>query len=218
MVKLVIISDTHCNHDKLTIPHGDILIHCGDYSNCGSFHETKQFFDWFSKQPHKYKIVIPGNHEVGICPLKLLKNEINPVEYRNTHTLIKSYNNVNFLIDDYVFIDGIKFYGSPWCGGKYNVMNRWGFYIPIDMKISDMWKRIPDDSDIVITHTPPYGILDDSLGCPFLTERIKKINPMYHFFGHIHNLYGGYISDYTEYYNCSSFDGIKINPPIVLDI
>ena len=60
----VCISDTHTYHDKLTIPEGDVLIHSGDFSYDGSSNATYDFIKFLQNQPHKYKVVIAGNHDL----------------------------------------------------------------------------------------------------------------------------------------------------------
>ena len=215
-MKIVIISDTH---DKLIkeLPDGDILVHCGDYSLFGEYDETKTFFDWFSEFPHKHKIVIPGNHEVGICPRRHQYRYSNP-NFDKTMALIKSYTSINFLIDEELIIEGVKFYGTPWCGGERHIMYRWGFYMSRDEQRAEVFKKIPDDTDILISHTPPYDILDKydgrTLGCPALLERIKQVKPLVSCFGHIHSANGYIEKDGTHFFNCSSLgENYKIQYP-----
>ena len=210
-MKLVIISDTH---DKLikSLPRGDVLIHCGDYSVFGEYDETKKFFDWFDSQPHKYKIVIPGNHEVGICPLKKRPDR------EKTMELIKSYENINFLVDEKVVIDGVTFYGTPWCGGESYIMSRWGYYMEHDENRAQIFKYIPEDTDVLISHSPPFNILDryDNrvLGCPALLERIKQVKPLVNCFGHIHSANGYKEVNGTHFFNCSNLgENYKVEYP-----
>lgn len=211
-MKLVIISDTH---DKLLedVPDGDVLIHCGDYSVFGEYDETKKFFDWFSSQKHEYKIVIPGNHEVAICPIKKLPNKAKIMD------LIKSYTNVHFLSCRELVINGIKFYGAPWCGGDRFVMYRWGFYLEHDSDRQKMFKFIPDDTNVLITHSPPYGILDTfcgrHLGCPMLLERVRQLEKLkVHCFGHIHGANGIVEENGVQFCNCSNLgENYKITYP-----
>jgi Icc-related predicted phosphoesterase len=72
-----------------------------------------------------------------------------------------------------------------------------------------LWDAIPDDTDIVITHGPPRGILDRAarvgigVGCEFLAARIDEICPQLHVFGHIHEAYGRLNGDKTTYVNAS---------------
>ena len=73
-IRFVVISDTHETHNMLTIPDGDVLIHCGDilFSNSKSYDPNNEqltidklndFNEWLSKLPHKIKIVVAGNHD-----------------------------------------------------------------------------------------------------------------------------------------------------------
>jgi len=65
---------------------------------------------------------------------------------------------------------------------------------------SDIWSKIPDDTDVLITHGPPYGVLDQCpdtygapshAGCPELCKAVEKIPSIkLHVFGHIHEGYG----------------------------
>lgn len=215
-MKLVIISDTH---DKLIkeLPDGDVLIHCGDYSLYGEYEETKKFFDWFNSQPHKHKIIIPGNHEVAICSIKR-KYAVEHEEYDKIMKLINSYKDINFLIDKEVVIDGVKFYGSPWCGGDYVVMYRWGFYVQFEEMRKALFDKIPDDTDVLITHTPPYDILDKYdgkvLGCTALLERVNEFKPLVHCFGHIHSGNGFKHIDGVNYFNCANLgEGYELEFP-----
>jgi Icc-related predicted phosphoesterase len=69
---------------------------------------------------------------------------------------------------------------------------------------------IPEGIDILITHGPAWGILDDvegnrnvHLGCELLAEKIKQIKPKIHICGHIHSGHGHYFDGYTHYFNAS---------------
>jgi Icc-related predicted phosphoesterase len=105
---------------------------------------------------------------------------------------------VIYLEHESVTIEGVKIFGSAYTPefGK-----NWAFNVPKD-KIAEKWAEIPDDTDILITHGPAKGILDltqyDSrpgadgksfyqCGCPELLERVLKVQPKYHIFGHIHS-------------------------------
>ena len=63
-LRFVCLSDTHSLHDEISvIPHGDVLIHAGDFTDTGDRKEVLAFDNFLSNQPHKYKVVIAGNHE-----------------------------------------------------------------------------------------------------------------------------------------------------------
>lgn len=205
IMKLVLISDTHCEHEKLIVPYGDIVIHAGDFTSTGHPQEMESFFKWFSKLPHRHKIVVPGNHEMTLCEKleknlvlaknarygdSVLKTKVTKIlnKIKMARDILEDYNDrIHFLIDRSVTIEGIKFYGSPRCVGDYEVMGSWGFYTDEPKKY---WDRIPPNVDILITHSPPYGILDAGLGCKELLKRVNKVNPYLHVFGHIHSMGG----------------------------
>ena len=184
-MKLVFISDTHTLHNSMLneIPEGDVLVHCGDVSSRGVGSEIDNFIAWFESLPHKNKIFIAGNHDFGF-------------EYRNT-TLQKTLEGIkeigiHYLQDSGVEIDGIKFWGSPWTPPFYN----WAFMLG-EEEIREKWKMIPRETNVLITHGPPYGILDlvtydqKNVGCPALMEEVLKLKDLkIHSFGHIHEEYG----------------------------
>jgi len=61
-MKLVILSDNHTNYDFET-PEGDVLIHCGDFTDTGKPKEMLWFKEYLKEQPHEHKLFIFGNHE-----------------------------------------------------------------------------------------------------------------------------------------------------------
>jgi len=58
------------------------------------------------------------------------------------------------------------------------------------------WARIPEGWDILITHGPPFGILDavpgsnGHEGCPEHLEAVIEARPRLHVFGRVHAAYG----------------------------
>ena len=149
-MKIVAISDTHSKHysllDKDLITddlENTILIHAGDISTRGYRSQTIDFLNWFSKQPHKYKVFIAGNHDFDFEDNADTINEIIP-------------EGVIYLNDSLVEIEGIKIWGSPITPYFYN----WAFNRFRGDNIKTYWDKIPNDIDILITHGPPYMILD----------------------------------------------------------
>jgi predicted phosphodiesterase len=184
-MKIVVISDTHELHHKVTVPDGDVLIHCGDFSNKGNHVIVTKFLDWFSNHRHEHKILIAGNHELTFEGIK-----------RDTSlNLVKQYSNINFLENSSIDIEGLKFYGSPVTPSFCN----WAFNFDRGKSIQREWAKIPDDVDVLITHGSPYGILDlvgDDVsnigrdlhqGCKDLRDRILELEKLQlHCFGHLH--------------------------------
>lgn len=114
-----------------------------------------------------------------------------------------------YLEDSYTIIDGVKIYGSPWQPEFYN----WAFNLPRNGAILECkWSMIPEDTDILITHCPPFGILDvvkkrtDHLGCELLRNRIDIIKPKLNIFGHIHSGRGFGNVENTYFINAANLD------------
>ncbi len=188
-LKIVVISDTHNKHNQIIIPECDILIHAGDWTGQGKFNEVNNFGKWLNKQPANYKIIVPGNHEV------VFEKEL-PI---SKSWLQEACPDVNLLINESITIEGIKFYGSPITPFFFN----WAWNRHPE-EIKSYWNQIPDDTEFLITHGPPYGVLDyvkhlskldqpfiEHLGCPKLRQKIDSLtNLKYHVFGHIHTSHG----------------------------
>jgi Icc-related predicted phosphoesterase len=179
------ISDTHSIHDQLVIPKSvDIVIHSGDFSN---YHATKankaetiDFLEWYSKLPITYKILISGNHDGFSCNQKQ--------EFQQ----ICSRLGIIYLLDEMIQIEGINIYGTPYTP----TFGDW-YFMKQRHKISTIYDNIPDNVDILVTHGPPYGILDlatdyanndEHCGCKALLKQVvNRIKPKMNLFGHIHN-------------------------------
>ena len=77
-------------------------------------------------------------------------------------------------------------------------------------ELKKIWDTIPEKTDIIITHAPPFSINDVvngiSQGCPKLRDKIKEIKPKYHVCGHIHCSRGIYQDEHTTYINCALLD------------
>ncbi|QQP49017.1 Uncharacterized protein FKW44_009528 [Caligus rogercresseyi] len=164
-------SDTHSltSHITREIPDGDIFIHAGDFTRSGALQEVKEFNTWVGELKHPHKIVIAGNHELslddGYHPNKesrqigidighfLKKNEeINESHQTSKEDVRRELTNVTYLQDSGVTLYGLKIYGSPWqpeFGG-------WAFNLNRGSRCLDKWDLIPDDTDILITHSPPW--------------------------------------------------------------
>jgi Icc-related predicted phosphoesterase len=198
------ISDLHCSYPELE--GGDLLIVSGDFTFTGTVQEISKFNYWLEYQKYKYKIVIAGNHD--------LMFEDDPGLARSLLTSATHY-----LNDDECEIEGLKFWGSPitpW-------FNDWAFN-RYSWNIGRHWDWIPSKIDILITHGPPFGILDTMdgkhLGCPLLLEKVKKVKPKYHIFGHIHEGYGTYEEDGIKFINAALMNGQYkfVNKPIRIEL
>lgn len=184
MIKLIAISDTHGAYYQLgDLPKGDILVHAGDWTYHSSHLDTISFLKWIQTQPHKHKIFIAGNHETWVEKnpevFAQLKNEYAP--------------DCIYLNDSGVEVEGLKIWGSP----VTPYFLDWAFNRERGPDIQAHWDKIPDDTNVLITHGPIVGILDyvieyghkiRHVGCQNLDQtirtRLKALRA--HIFGHVH--------------------------------
>ena len=214
---LTFISDTHSKHNRLKadLPGGDILLHSGDMSSMGYEQELYDFLRWFSKQDYEHKIFIAGNHDFIF--------EKNPTLAKH---LLDKFPNVTYLQDSGVDIDGLKIWGSPWQPAFFD----WAFNLPRrGDELAQKWDLIPDDTNILLTHGPPYGILDltnryEKVGCERMIDKVIGLcgedKLFIHAFGHIHSGYGYLNFNNGHFINASSLDERYdySNKPVTLKI
>lgn len=206
-MKLVLISDTHDLHDEINIPDGDVLIHAGDMTSYGTVNQLVDVNNWLKSLPHKHKILIPGNHDF------LFEKDFFLAQSIMTEGII--------LLNSSTIINNVKFYGSPQTPRFYD----WAFNKDRGVDIKKYWDAIPKDTDVLITHGPPYGIGDVTyrsghIGCSDLLDAVRIIKPKVHVFGHIHAGYGEYDSLGTKFVNASicTENYHALNHPIVVDL
>lgn len=217
MPRLVLFSDTHEMHEQIEIPDGDILIFAGDMTFTGKLSKIFDFGVWLRKQMHKHKLIISGNHDWAFERAKkqAIANLIGDGLDLGLH----------YLENDAIELEGLKFYGSP----ITPVFNDWAFNVPRGKEIKKYWDKIPEGTDVLITHGPPSYILDQAstslntehCGCEELRMRVKEIKPKVHVFGHIHGGYGRMApSDGTNFYNASIVNEAYkvVNQPWVVDL
>ncbi|HUZ94893.1 MAG TPA: metallophosphatase domain-containing protein [Edaphobacter sp.] len=188
-IRLVLMSDTHGHHRDVKVPGGDLLVHAGDFTFFnGSTFAIQDFNDWLGQLPHRSKVLIPGNHDSGF---------VDPA-FRELIT------EATLLINEGTVMQGIRIWGSP-C-----TPNDWGVFGPAtDREREALFSRIPEDTDILITHGPLRGILDrasrqkKSQGCDQLLAAVRRVRPRLHVFGHIHQEYGMLDSAGTLFVNAA---------------
>lgn len=214
-MKIVCISDTHNCNEQIAVPDGDILIHSGDATIRGTIPEIEEFSRWFSSMPHKYKVFVAGNHDWLF-------------ETNNRHARNLLDDSIIYLQDSSINIEGFKIYGSPWQPRFFD----WAFNLMRGPELAEKWKLIPEDTNILITHGPPNGILDEvprqyfieKTGCEELRKKIDSIAPLgnlkLHTFGHIHCGYGQHEEMGIRFINASSCDEKyePSQPPIAIEL
>jgi len=176
-IRVVCISDTH--NTQPTLPDGDLLLHAGDLTQSGSREELDKQIEWLDSQPHKFKVVIAGNHDLCLDPSTATQTP-GTVNWRSIIYLEDSSTILRFRGGRALCI-----YGSPWTPQHGN----WAFQYRVG---ADRWSgTIPENTDILLTHGPPKHHLDlGHLGCSSLLSEVRQKAPLLHVFGHIHAGYG----------------------------
>lgn len=202
-MKILHLSDTHGAHRRLSnLPEADVVVHSGDLCMVGEKREVLDFLNWFCDLPYKHKVFICGNHDE--C---LYEANIDGLD-----------SNVHYLCNSGVEIDGIRFYGVP-------------MFIEdcVSARQSRNYAGIPEDTDVLITHTPAYGILDldDGIDGEFinygseeLLGHLSRVSPRAHLFGHIHRQHGVMELNGIVFSNGAIMneDYTKLNSPNIIEI
>jgi len=198
-MKILHISDTHGKHRLLKdLPKADVIVHSGDVSFSGSDNEVLDFLNWFCDLDYPHKIFVAGNHDD--C---LYGEQIEGLP-----------ENVHYLCNSGVEIEGVKFWGVPLFVGDTLKENR----------TEQIMAQIPQNIDVLISHGPPFGILDfdDNInyGCLDLLKAVKRITPRYHLFGHIHANHGIKKIGRTTFVNSAIMNEMYefVNKPKMIEI
>lgn len=215
-MKIQLISDTHGKHRDMDLDLScDTIIHAGDSTNYYELYrneiEFKYFYTWFASLPYKNKIIIAGNHDAW-------------AKKKYNRDILKELN-IIYLEDEIIELEGKKICGSPWSPNFGN----WHFMKKRESLYKHWDNLLEYDIDLLVTHTPPKGVLDLSFdrfrnlemcGCSGLRKAVMKYEPKHHVFGHIHNNkdivnFGSRKIRKTTFYNVSSVrDGDFHKPPI----
>ena len=126
--------------------------------------EYDDFVAWFAALPVKWKIFIPGNHELSF-----------ELGYGDAIVQMMLDNGITILQNSIIDCDGVVI-GS------------------IDSNAVIAREDIPTNLDILVTHCPPYGVLDNGMGSAEILHFIMHSQPLYHLFGHIHSTAGQEVS------------------------
>ncbi|KAK4114857.1 Metallo-dependent phosphatase [Canariomyces notabilis] len=209
--RIVCISDTH--NSTVRLPKGDVLIHAGDLTNQGTYSELSSAVEWLEKAPYEAKIVIAGNHDITLDRVfysehgSTFHNQ-NPQDPAKCLSLLTSSPFITYLQHSSATIrlthpkgPGTEFtiFGSPYSPRH----GTWAFsYDRADHdpgsnqattmapSAAELWAAIPQDVDILLTHTPPYGHCDGFLGCQELRKALAEVRPRLHVCGHLHQSRG----------------------------
>lgn len=220
-LRFVCVSDTHSR--EFFVPDGDVLVHAGDFTKKGTELEVMEFARVLRGMPHKYKVVVAGNHDTPFDVKnyeRILSRQRNPNPC-NPFAVKLLLNQFFYLEDSFVEIGGYKIWGTPWSQQHYI-----GAFNSKDKEfLRDKFMQIPNGMDIIVSHSPPYGILDitrdnKSVGSLSLAQVVERIKPKVHIFGHIHESHGYTCVDGITYINASVCNNRyqAIYQPIVFDL
>ena len=185
-----------------------MLIFAGDGEFRHVFDRIK-FNNWLSGLKFELIIAIAGNHDF-YC-------ERYPNEIRGYLT------EAVYLKDEpYVLPNGMTVWGTPMTPTFLN----WAFMESDENLDRYHWSKIPEKTDILLSHGPAFGHQDVAhpggghLGSKTLANRIKKLKIPYVIHGHIHGGYGVEKTKDTTYINCSVLneDYKLVNEPVVFDV
>jgi Icc-related predicted phosphoesterase len=216
-MRIACVSDLHGYFPE--IPDCDVLVLAGDYcphTDGAVLWLNKRFAPWIENVSKRCRIVgIAGNHDF---PFETDADKINPMEW-------------TYLQDSGCQIDGVKFWGTPYTPRFFD----WAFNAD-EPFLTETWAKIPDDTDVLITHGPPLGFGDFSdfgkehCGSKSLLHRVMDIKPRLHVYGHIHPGFGRWEVNHedmeddgywaTTFANCSYVNNkyMPTNAPQIFDI
>ncbi len=203
------ISDIHGHYPQLE--GGDLLIVAGDLTDPDEYDELDYFIRWLDTQPYNKKIVISGNHDTGIerNPTWLVGHNFEYLCDSGTEFEYEDFNDPDYSSQPgSVALDGplffkrkkLKIWGSPWTL-RFEGMNPdcMAFTCETEEELAEKFALIPDDVDILVTHSPPYavgdkctsGVYPEWVGSKSLAlEHKNRLKVKLHVFGHIHEAYG----------------------------
>lgn len=180
-MKILCLGDTHGRYDRYdpaAFPPCDLMLFAGDIT-ARTVPEVRDFDRWLGRLPVDRILLTPGNHD-GVF-------ETDPPE------AAPDLEHSRCLLHETVSVGGLTLFGSPFQPAFMD----FAFNRPRGEPLRTLWEAIPPGTDVLLTHTPPGGVLDrpsrsdvDGVGCDALRERLEQLDVDLHVFGHIHECYG----------------------------
>jgi len=175
------ISDLHGKLPELE--GGDLLIIAGDIQGSKGIMDLESFFNWVQAQSYRKKVAIAGNHDTILQADGFAVNNF-------------AQCGVDYLFDSSTEFEGLKIFGSPWSLWFHGVNPHCKAFMTSENELIRKYQLIPEDTNILVTHTPAYGSLDQLdegklVGSLALKDRIMQLRQLdLHVCGHIHEARG----------------------------
>lgn len=209
-MKILCLGDTHGRYDRYdpaAFPPCDLMLFAGDIT-ARTVREVRDFDRWLGALPVERILLTPGNHDGAF--------ETDPPE------AAPDLEHGRCLLHETASTGGLTLFGSPY----QPVFMNFAFNRPRGEPLRTLWDDIPPDTDVLLTHTPPGGVLDrpsrpgvDGVGCDALRERLEGLDVTLHVFGHIHECYGVEVRDGTTFVNAAAYSRhrSRMRPPLLVE-
>jgi len=217
-LRICCISDTHTYHDLLSVPEGDVLLHCGDVLRADRGGDEAKWEArvaalgaWLRRHPHRRKLVTGGNHDATLE--RLPPSRVDELLGEG----------VDFLSNEGLAVDGVRLFVSPYSmPNNKKSPNRafQGDAVEAALEANLRAFREEGPVDVLVTHGPPAGVLDAGLGSGTIQRLVEEAAPRFHVFGHQHNAFGSVVRPPTTFLNVSNTDGLfaLVKPATVFDV
>lgn len=202
------VSDPHGSFPELE--GGDLLLIAGDLTSNDTVKAWCNFYEWMYQLKYRKIIYIGGNHDN-------LMTSFAPTEEIRKMELNEEPNKYEYLFNSGIQFEGLKIWGSPNSKWFHGVNPKCKAFMCNESKLHEIYAKIPIDTNILITHGPPFGMMDKIhewgnpdkscfAGSKSLADRLLYLRDLnLHVFGHIHEGYG-------ECY--AAYENLDINDPL----
>lgn len=204
------------------LPDADLLLHAGDLTVSGKQHEHEAQVEMLTEHPAELKVVIPGNHDITLDEPYYSSHLWKHRTRQDTAAIKEMYTGSQARkagivlleegVQSFELRNGAKFtlyasaYQPEFCDWAFAYERNEDRFNPNHwvqrLLGSGAANPIPSHPkiDIIVTHGPPFGILDSvvgtgprmksSVGCKHLLRAVERCKPRLHAFGHIHEGWG----------------------------
>lgn len=209
-MKILCMGDTHGRYDRYdpaVFPPCEFMLFAGDIT-ARTARDVRDFDRWLGRLPVERILLTPGNHDAAF--------ETDPPE------AAPDLEHGRCLLHETASTGSLTFFGSPYQPAFMD----FAFNRSRGEPLRSLWEAIPPDVDILLTHTPPSGVLDrpsragvDGVGCGALRERLGELDVKLHVFGHIHECYGIERRGGTTFVNAAVYSRHRsgVRGPLLVD-